>query len=101
KVEPGQIPPPRHVGRGDAGGDAGVQEPRAIHMGGETSGPCNLYHLIKISLLPDRAATDVGGLLDADDRLRWLVTAARVKRGAKSVGRKLSVGGPLRGRRGT
>ncbi len=61
-------------------------------MGGDAFGLCDLYHFVEIGLLPDAAATDIGGLLDANDRLRRLVTAAGVKRGAKGVGRKLPVG---------
>src|SRR5439155_23713706 len=61
-------------------------------MGGETIGLCDLYHFVESGLLPDGAAADIGGLFDADDRLRRLVAAARVKRGAKCIGRKLSVG---------
>ena len=47
---------------------------------------------IEIGLLPDRAAADIGGLLDADQGLRRLVARARMKRPAKRVGRELSVG---------
>ena len=61
-------------------------------MGRETTGLCDLYHFVESALLPDGAAADIGGLLDADHRLRRLVTAARVQCGAKSIGRKLSVG---------
>src|SRR5436189_3931759 len=61
-------------------------------MGRETIGLCDLYHFVESGLLPDGAAADIGGLLDTDHRLRRLVTAARMECGAKSVGRKLSVG---------
>src|SRR2546423_13441336 len=37
---------------------------------------------IERGFLPDGAATDIGGLLDADDGLRRLVARARMKGGA-------------------
>ena len=46
---------------------------------------------IERGLLPDRAAADIGGLLDADDGLRRLVARARVQRGAKCFRRELPV----------
>ena len=52
----------------------------------------DLHDLIERGLLPDRAAADIGGLFDADHGLRRLVAAARVKRPAKRVRRKLAVG---------
>src|SRR5580698_10382638 len=60
-------------------------------MGGETVRFRDFDDLIEIGFLPDRAAADIGGLLDADQNLRWLVTRSRVKRFSKSVGRELSV----------
>jgi hypothetical protein len=51
-----------------------------------------LHDLVEISLLPDGAAADIGGLFDAHDRLRRLVAAARVKGGAEGVGGEFSVG---------
>ena len=92
EIDPGRIPSRRHVARADAGGDAGVQQPRAVHVGGESVGFCDFHDLVESGFLPDRAAADIGGLLDADHGLRRLVAAARVKRCAKGVGRELSVG---------
>ncbi len=74
------------------GRDAGVQQPRAVHVGGEAVCFCDVHDRIEIGFLPDRAAADIGGLLGADHRLRRLVAGARVKRFAKRLGRKLSVG---------
>src|SRR6266702_6647366 len=48
--------------------------------------------LVERGLLPDRATADIGGLLDADDRLRRLVAGARVERLAKRFRRELAVG---------
>ena len=52
----------------------------------------DLHDLVEIGLLPDRAAADIGGLLDADHGLRRLIARARVKRLAKGIGRKLPIG---------
>jgi len=92
EIDPGGIPTRGHVARGNARGDAGVHEPRAIHVGGEAAGSGDFHDVIEIRFVPDRAAADIGGLFDADDGLRRLVTRARVKRCAKSIGRKFSVG---------
>ena len=54
--------------------------------------PGDLHDLVERGFLPDGAAADIGGLLDADHGLRRLVAAARVERRAKGFGRKLSVG---------
>ncbi len=48
-------------------------------------------HFIQRRFLPDRAAADIGGLLDADDGLRRLVARARMQRGAKCFRRELPV----------
>ena len=84
--------PSSHVARGDPGGDGGVQQPRAVHVGGKPVCLGDFHDFIERGFLPDRAAADIGGLLDTDDRLRRLVAAARVKRLAKRVGRELSIG---------
>src|SRR5260370_24206277 len=60
-------------------------------MGGKPVGLCDLHDLVEISLVTDRAAADIGGLLDADHRLRWLVAVARVKCRTKSPGGEFSV----------
>src|SRR5437773_10118482 len=49
------------------------------------------HNFIERRLLPDRAAADIGGLLDADDGLRRLVARARMKCGPKRLRRKLPV----------
>ena len=48
-------------------------------------------HFIERRLLPDGAAADIGGLLDADDGLRRLVTRARMQRCTKCFGGELPV----------
>src|SRR3954465_2947106 len=60
-------------------------------MGDEPVRLCDPYHFIKRSFLPDGAAADIGGLLDADDSLRRLVTRARMKGGAECFGREWPV----------
>ena len=60
-------------------------------MGDEPVGLGDLDDFIQRRLLPDRAAADVGGLLDADDGLRRLVARARVKGCAECFGRELPV----------
>ena len=87
-----EVPARRHIAGADACRDAGVQQPRAVHMGGHAVLPGNFHHLIERGLLPDRTAADIGGLFDADHRLRWLVARARMNRRTKGVRRKLSVG---------
>ena len=68
-------------------------KPRAVHMGGKRRWPLGDFDdFVEIGLLPDGAAADIGGLLGADQRLRRLIARARVKRGAKGVGRELAVG---------
>jgi len=91
KVDPGGIPLRGHLARGDAGRDAGVEQPRAIHVGGEPVGLGDLCDLVERGLLPDRAAADIGGLFDADHGLRRLVARARMQRRAKGFRRKLPV----------
>src|SRR5437763_16969060 len=87
KIDPGGIPAHRHVAGADAGGNAGVQEPSAVHVGSKPVVLCYFRDLVESGFLPDRAAADVGGLLDADYRLGRLISTARVKRPAESVGR--------------
>ena len=43
------------------------------------------HDLVERGLLPDRAAADIGGLLDADDGLRRLVARARMQRCLRNV----------------
>src|SRR4051812_32518786 len=92
EVDPRRIPTRRHVTRADAGGDAGVQQPRAVHVGGDAGGLRDLHDLIQRGFFPDRAAADIGGLLDADHRLRRLVAGARMQRSAKGLRRELAIG---------
>src|ERR1700722_13825244 len=61
-------------------------------MGGKTVRFCDSHDLVEIGFAPDRAATDIGGLLDADHGLWRLIAGARVKRGPKSIGREFSIG---------
>ena len=91
EIDPGRIPTRGHVARRYSGRDAGVQQPRAIHVGDEPVCLGDRHHFIERRLLPDRAAADIGGLLDADDGLRRLVTRARVQRCAKRFGGELPV----------
>ena len=73
EIDPGRIPSRGHFTRGDPGRDAGVQQPRPVHMGGKSVRSRDLHDLVEIGLLPDRAAADIGGLLDADHGLRRLI----------------------------
>ncbi|GCC47979.1 hypothetical protein chiPu_0031960, partial [Chiloscyllium punctatum] len=91
EVDPGRIPARRHVARRDAGGDGRVQQPRAVHVGHEPMGLGDANDLIQRGLLPDRAAADIGGLLDADQHLRRLVTGTRMQRGPEGVRRELAI----------
>ena len=61
-------------------------------MGGKAVGLGDFHDLIEIGLFPYGAAADIGGLLDADHRLRRLIAGARVKCCAECVGRELPVG---------
>src|SRR5580698_5641328 len=79
EIDPGRIPSLRHLARTDSRGDAGVQQPRAVHMGDEAVGLGDLCDRIEIGLVPDRAAADIGGLFDADYSLRRLVAGPRMK----------------------
>ena len=74
-----------------SGRDTGVQQPRAVHVGDKPVRLGDRRHFIQRRLLPDRAAADIGGLLDADDGLRRLITRARVQRRAKRFRRELPV----------
>ena len=61
-------------------------------MGDEAVLPGDCDDLVENRLLPDRAAADIGGLLDADDGLRRLVARARMQRLAKGLRRELAIG---------
>ena len=86
-----EVPARRHVARRYFGGDTGVQQPRAVHVGDEPILLGDRGHVVQRLLLPDRAAADIGGLLDADQGLRRLVARARMQGGAKRLRRELAV----------
>ena len=91
EIDPGRIPACSHIARRYSGSHAGVQQPRAIHVSDKPVRLGNRRDFIERRLLPDRAAADIGGLLDADDGLRWLITRARMQRRTKCFRRELPV----------
>src|SRR5438874_1498811 len=72
---------------------SGLKNTRLV-SGSCTSTPaiCDSPRASERGLLPDRTTADIGGLLDADDRLRRLVAGARVERLAKRFRRELAIG---------
>src|SRR5438270_4742868 len=91
EVDPGGVPSCHHFARAEARCNAVVQQPRPIHVGGETMASCDLHDLIESGFLPDGAAADIGGLFDTDQCMRRLIAAARMQRLAEGVRRKLPV----------
>ena len=91
EIDPHRVPSGRHVACADAGGDAGIEQACAVHMRDQAVRLRQFGDTIQDVLLPDRAAADVGGLLDADEGLRWLITCRWMQRRAKRLERELSV----------
>ena len=71
-----------HFGGGDAGGHHGVHQPSAVHVGGHAEAVGHVRRGVQLVLWPDRAAAEVGSLLDLHQGLRRGIAALFAEGGA-------------------
>ena len=67
EVDPHGIEPPGEVAGRDPGRDRRVEEPGAVHVGGEIVFTRHLHHRLQRFHRPYRSSAEVGGLLDREE----------------------------------
>ena len=91
KINPGEVPARRHVAGTDADRDTRIQQPRAVHMGGEAVSYLAISTISSSAVFFQMVPPPILAVCSTLTRFAAAVARARVKGGAKAVGRELSV----------
>ncbi len=77
KIDPDRIEAARKLGRADAARDAGIEQPRAVHVREHAGRMGDIGNLAQRRQRPDRTATEIGRLFDLDQTLARRVRPVR------------------------
>ena len=86
EIEPDGVVAGAHLGSGDPGGNDGVHQAGAVHVGDEAGFVGGFGDVVELGNGPDAAATEVGGLFDLDHALGWGVAVFRADGVADGLG---------------